>query len=451
MSSDSLQDVLDSYPDPLTALRDADVVAAPTPEGRPGAREYTNWLDEQMSWKETCYIGDWSFMPDLHVSGPDALDLWRTLTVNTMEDFPVGKAKHAVQCNRDGKVIGDGILCRVDEDSYRTQHLAAWPQFYAETHDFDVETEIHDTFIFQVQGPNSLALLESMTDTTMADVPFMYIEPLEIAGVDVLALRQGMSGEVGFELQGDMADAERVWDGVVEAGAGYGLRQLGERTHLINHLEMAFSTRGHHYLPAIFGEDMRDYRESLDADNAAEAKFTVTGSYPAEDVSAYYRSPVELNWTRNINFDHDFVGRDALEREVADPQRKTVTLVWESDDVVDVFASFFETGQHHKWLEMPYQPYRAIEGDAVRVDGELVGMSTGRGYSYYFREMISLCTIDLAHAEPGTEVTVTWGEGSSQRNPRIADHAPTEIAATVAPAPYKEDKRRTDLTSLASD
>lgn len=165
-------------------------------------------------------------MPDLHGTGPDALDLWRTLTVNTMEDFPVG----AVQCNRDVKVIGDGILYRVDADSYRTQHLAAWPQFYAETHDFDVDVAIQDTFNFQVQGPNSLALLESMTDTTMADVPFMYIEPLEIAGADVIALRQGMSGEVGFELQGDMADAERVCAAIVDAGDAYGLRQLGERT-----------------------------------------------------------------------------------------------------------------------------------------------------------------------------------------------------------------------------
>lgn len=450
MSKPSLQDALEEYPDPLTALRGSDVVAAPTPEGRPKPQEYTNWLDEQMSWKETCYIGDWTFMPDLHIEGPDALGLFRDLTVNSMEDFPVGKAKHAVQCNENGKIIGDGILYRYDEDRYHTQHLAAWPMFNAEKHGYDVDAEIHDTFIFQVQGPTSLALLESLTDTSLTNVPFMYVEDIEIAGVDVIALRQGMSGEVGFELQGDLRHADRVWDAVVDAGQEFGLHQLGHRTHIINHVEMAFSTRGHHYLPAIFDEEMQEYREFLSADNVGEAKFTITGSYDADDVSEYYRSPVELNWGRNINFDHDFVGREALEEEVDNPKRKTVTLVWDREDVIDIFASFFEAGAHHKWLEMPYQNYRAIEGDTVLHAGDVVGMSTGRGYSYASREMISLCTIDLEHSDLGTEVTVVWGEGSTS-NPRIADHEPAEVSATVAPAPYKEDRRRTDLQSIASD
>lgn len=441
MSDRSLQDVLDRYPDPLAMLQNRNLVAAPTPEGRPRELEYTNWMDEQLSWKETCYIGDWTFMPDLRVTGPQALDLFRDLTVNSMADFPIGKAKHAVQCNENGNIIGDGILIRYDENQYHTQHLAAWPMFNAERDDYDVETTIHDTFIYQVQGPTSLAVLESITDASLDAIEFMHFEEIEIAGADVIALRQGMSGEAGFELQGDMADADRVWEAVVEAGREYGLKRLGHRTHMLNHVEMAFSTRGHHYLPAIFDEDMREYREYVDADNAAEARFTITGSYDADDVSEYYRSPVDLNWERNIDFDHDFVGKDALQAELASPQRKTVTLVWDEDDVLEVFASLFSEGSHHKWMEIPYQNYRAIEGDEVRADGEVVGMSTGRGYSYYFRDIISLCTIDRDYAEPGTEVTVVWGEGETA-NPKVRDHHPAEIAATVAPAPYKQDRRR---------
>lgn len=445
MSERSLQDVLDRYPDPLTMLRERNLVAAPTPEGRPRELEYTNWLDEQLSWKETCYIGDWSFMPDLRVAGPQALDLFRDLTVNSVEDFPIGKAKHAVQCNEDGKIIGDGILLRYDEDQYHTQHLAAWPMFNAEKFDYEVEAEIHDTFIYQVQGPTSQALLEAVTDAELSDIAFMHFGEIEIAGADVIALRQGMSGEVGFELQGDMADADRVWNSIVEAGEEFGLRRLGHRTHMLNHVEMAFSTRGHHYLPAIFGEDMREYREFLDAENAAEAHFTITGSYDADDVSAYYRSPVDLNWERNINFDHDFVGKEALTQELTNPTTETVTLVWDEEDVLDVFATFFRTGDHHKWMEIPYQNYRAIEGDAVRTNGSVVGMSTGRGYSYYFRDMISLCTIDSEHAAPGTRVRIEWGEGATD-NPKIRDHQPVEIGATVAPAPFKEDRRRSSPT-----
>ena len=448
MATASLQDLLDGYEDPLSALRDSSIVDSPTPE-RQRALEYTNWRDEQRSWKETCYIGDWSFMPDLRVEGPDAKQLWQDLIVNSVENFPIGKAKHAVACNEHGYVIGDGILFRAAEDRYHSQHLAAWPEFNATTRGYDVETEIHDTFIYQVQGPTSLALLESLTDDMLTELPFMNVTEIEIAGTDVYVIRQGMSGEVGFELQGDMEDADEMWETIVEAGNEFGLRRLGRRTHMINHLEMCFPTRGHHYLPAIFGPEMREYREWLDAADLAEANFTIAGSYPASDVSEYYRTPVELNWNRNIAFDHEFVGREALRVEVENPTRSTVTLEWNSEDVVEIFSSLFESGTPHKWMEIPYQNFRAIEGDAVMKDGELVGMSTGRGYSYSFRKMLSLATVDVSVADPGTEVIVVWGEGENPANPRISDHEPKEIRATVATAPYKEDRRRTDLATMS--
>ena len=70
---------------------------------------------------------------------------------------------------------------------------------------------------------------------------------------------------------------------------------------------------------------------------------------------------------------------------------------------------------------------------------KLVGLTTSRGYSYYYRQMLSLCTIDVEHSELGTEVTVIWG------NP---DEPQKEIRTTVARAPYKEDKRKIDVTNL---
>jgi vanillate/3-O-methylgallate O-demethylase len=450
MSSKSLEKALEMYNDPINALRDLSVVDNPTPKEHQRSREFTNWMDEQLSWKETCYLGDWSFMPDLHVNGPEALELFRDLSVNTFEDFEIGKAKHAVQCNENGNIIGDGVLYRTGEDSYRTQHLAAWPQYNAKKHGYEVTTEIHDTFIYQLQGPTSLAVLEAVTGDSVRDTDFMHINRIEINGIEVIALRQGMSGEIGFELQGPQEHADEVWETLVDAGQDHGLRRLGRRTHMINHLLMAFSTRGHHYLPAIYDEEMKGYREWLSADNAAEAKFTLAGSFDAADISAWYRTPVELGWTQNIAFDHDFVGRDALETEVANPQRTTVTLVWDSNDVVDVYRSLFQKGSHYKYMEMPYQHYRAIEADSVRKDGEEIGVSTGRGYSYYFREMLSLCTIDTEYSEPGTEVTVIWGEGDEPSNPKIEPHTQKRIKATVAPAPYKEDNRRADLEAVVT-
>jgi vanillate/3-O-methylgallate O-demethylase len=77
--------------------------------------------------------------------------------------------------------------------------------------------------------------------------------------------------------------------------------------------------------------------------------------------------------------------------------------------------------------------------DKVMKERKQVGVATSRGYSYYFRHMISLCTIDVSHADIGTEVTVIWGNPNERQK---------EIRATVAPAPYKKDNRRAKLTAM---
>lgn len=74
-----------------------------------GEPEYTTWLDEELSWKETCYIGDWSFLWQHHFRGPDVLRLFSDIMVNTYKTFSVGQSKHAIHTNRDGKVIHEGF------------------------------------------------------------------------------------------------------------------------------------------------------------------------------------------------------------------------------------------------------------------------------------------------------------------------------------------------------
>jgi vanillate/3-O-methylgallate O-demethylase len=77
--------------------------------------------------------------------------------------------------------------------------------------------------------------------------------------------------------------------------------------------------------------------------------------------------------------------------------------------------------------------------DKVLKDGKLVGISTTRGYSVYFRKMLSLCTLDVELCKPGTKVTVVWGR---------PDRKQKTIRAEVAPVPYKRDNRRIDVTKL---
>jgi vanillate/3-O-methylgallate O-demethylase len=101
-------------------------------------------------------------------------------------------------------------------------------------------------------------------------------------------------------------------------------------------------------------------------------------------------------------------------------------------------------------MDMPHQQKRAMVADRVLAGGEDVGVATMRGYSYYFREMLSLAVVDVEASEPGTEVTVLWGEGPDPTSPTVEDHVQKEVRATVANTPYKEDRRRTDVSSISA-
>ena len=79
----------------------------------------------------------------------------------------------------------------------------------------------------------------------------------------------------------------------------------------------------------------------------------------------------------------------------------------------------------------------ALPGPHGYKGGDLIGVSTDKGYIYNEREMLSLAIVDVEHAEPGTEVTLVWGEPDGRSpNPKVERHAQTEISATVAPNPY---------------
>lgn len=415
-----------------------------TPEGyfnvRFGKPEYTDWMDESLSWKEACYIGDWSFLWERRFRGPDALRLFADISVNSFARFDIGQAKHCIHCNAAGKVIHEGILSRLgDEEFMLFGRGGFWADYVLRHGDYDATSEPDDWYNLQVSGPSSVNVMERLAGPSVRDIGFMRYGKVRIGPCEVWALRQGMAGEVGYELQGPIADRARVYEAVLEAGREFAIRRMGARVSNMNHLEACFPTIVTDYLPAIFDAEMADYRAEFEAAMPEFATtFNIAGSFEADDISAWYRSPVELGWAKNIRFDHDFVGRAALEREVADPRRVMRTLVWNAEDVTDVFASLFRKGtQPYNFMDMPRDQRGFMWADKVLRNDAIAGITTSRGYSYYFREMISLATIDVEHGDIGTEVVVVWGNpGEPQKN----------IRATVAPAPYKTDNRRASLT-----
>lgn len=407
--------------------------------------EYTDWIDESMSWKDTLYIGDWSPLAKMRVRGPDALKFFSSIAVNGFTKFDVGQAKHIILCNRAGKIVGEGVLMRLSGDEYlfTSGPGVAWADYQFKKGNFEAESQLvsERRFILQLQGPNSLFLLEKATGESLRDIAFMRFRETGMGNRRFLALRQGMAGEVGYELHGAIEDAQEIVRNFLDIGQEFGIRRLGGRTKMVNHVEACFPTPSVDFVPAMFGEEEREFAQSYFSENARSIYRTTDGSFEYSDIAELCRTPVELGWKKNIKFDHDFIGRSALEPEVLQPRRTMVTLVWNAEDVAEVFASLFrKDGAPFQYMEMPRNILGCVFADNVTKDGANVGVSTSRCYSYHFREMLSLCVIDVALAEPGSEVTVVWGRPSGpQKN----------IRATVARAPYKKDNRRTDVAKLA--
>jgi vanillate/3-O-methylgallate O-demethylase len=412
--------------------------------------EYTGWQDENLSWKDDCYIGDWSQMTEVRVTGPEALKFFSDYAVNSFEKFAIRQAKHVIFCNIDGKIIGEGILIRFGEDDYEFQSggLAwSWLEFNGkkDKDKYNIAVKKNDDrFKYQVSGPKSLYLLENLTGKSLRDIKFMHMGQAQINGVDVDLLRQGMAGEVGFEIQGPKEKGKAVYDAVFAAGKEFNIRRIGARTAMVNHMEACFPTVVHDYLPAITGEAERDYWNAYNVkDNAGlgslERFLKVRGSFEADDINAWYRSPMELGWGARVSFNHEFYGRAALEKEAANPKRKIVTLVWNIEDVTEVYVSLFRDEVPYDFMELPRQQWYCNHADKVMDGDKVIGIATNRCYSFYFREMISHCSIDIAYATLGTEVSVVWGDPGSRQK---------IIRATVAQSPYKTDNRYADLTTF---
>ena len=96
-----------------------------------------------------------------------------------------------------------------------------------------------------------------------------------------------------------------------------------------------------------------------------------------------------------MKFDHDFVGREALEAMGDEPKRRKVTLAWNGEDVARAMGTLFEKGDAAKYIDLPLSNYATWPHDKVLHDGEMVGVSTFSGYSYNERSMLSLGYVDV--------------------------------------------------------
>ena len=362
---------------------------------------------------------------------------------HSFKNFPVGTGKHGIMCTQDGLIMMDGVIIRTAEDEFITYWLQPYIAYAFQKGSYDAQGEdiTGRVFLFQVAGPRSLEALERASGDDLHDIKFMHHRTSRINGIQVRILRMGMAGTLAYEVHGAIEGAQDVYRAIFSAGKEYGMRKLGQVAYMMNHTEDGFPQAYYHF-PYSWYEDP-GFAEYLDTQggNRFGTNAEFRGSM-GPDPKLHYRNPVELGWAGMIKFDHDFVGRKALEPVVANPKRRMVTLEWSIDDVIDIYASQFRDEEPYPPMDRPndvyYESARAhvYHADRVLKDGKLVGISSGRSISQFYRKMLSLCSIDIEFSKIGTDLIVLWGDPGTRQK---------EVRAKVARFPYLNENRNQDV------
>lgn len=450
MTAKNLQEVLDQAGNTVELLRNSQLGAYIYPVV---PAEFTNWRREVISWRESAVLFDQTHhMANLFISGPDALRLLSETGINSVAKFPVDSAKQFVPVGPEGGVIGDGILFHLAEEEFvyvGRAPVANWLAFRA-TQGYNVDIRKDDRspsrpygklvtrelWRFQIQGPKAWQVIEKLNGGHMEQVKFFRMGYMNIAGERVRTLRHGMAGEPGLEIWGPYASYDRIRDALLEAGQEFGMEPCGSRAYSCNTLESGWIPSP---LPAVYtAEDLRPYREWLGADSY-EATNALAGSFVSDDIQDYYLNPWEMGYGSFVKFDHDFIGRDALEQIRPEEQRRKVTLAFNADDMAKLLASPLYDPPGYQFFDLPNANYGSSNYDSVLdADDNVVGVALFTGYSANERTVLSLATVN-PDVPIGAEVRVMWGEpDGGSRKTTVQPHEQLAVRAIVSPAPYSK-------------
>lgn len=227
---------------------------------------YTNQIEEHHAVRNKAGLFDVSHMGEITVFGPDAFALIQKLVskdISAMENFQVVLG---VMCTEQGGIIDDLTVYKFKNDSYMLVVNAgtapddvAWVKQHAAGLDVTVQDVGAEMTKLDLQGPNAQKILQKLTAEHLDGIGRYRFKEMEVAGVKMIVSRSGYTGEDGFELYFDNADAEKIWNTLLETGKADGLIPcgLGARDTLRTECGMMLYghdiDRDHTPLEAVYG------------------------------------------------------------------------------------------------------------------------------------------------------------------------------------------------------
>jgi aminomethyltransferase len=352
--------------------------------------------------REAAALIDVSPLFKYHVSGPDALRLVDRVSVRSGEKLKRGQVYYTSWCDEEGKVVDDGTIARLDDDSYRwtaADPSLRWILMNAGGLDVRVEDVSDSVGAVALQGPLSRGVLEAATGDSWSDLRYFRRRSSTVDGIDVDVSRTGYTGDLGYELWVDADRAVALWDALMEAGGPFGLRPAGLQALDVVRVEAGL---------ILLEVDYTSSRHALIPEQAY--------------------SPFELGILgRLVDFgEEQFVGKRALEaeQEAGGPPRRLVGLELDWTSLERLYTA----------QDLPPLMAAVTSREHVPVfDGRRqVGRATSTTWSPILKRALALGSVRADRAEPGTTLHVEW---------TVEAHR-GRVAATVVPLPFFDPPRK---------
>ena len=331
------------------------------------------------------------------IEGPDAARLLHRLTPRDIHKMAVGQVYYTGWCDDDGKLLDDGTVTRLDEQGYRLTYAEPslrWLAMNAVGLDVEI-TELTDRVAaLSLQGPKSRLVLNACCDEPVDKLKYFRMAPNRIHGRSVSISRTGYTGDLGYEIWMEAAEALATWDALIAAGSNYSIAPCG-----ILAMDMARVEAG------LFMLD-------VDYTSASHAWIPGQKSSPYE---------MGLGWTVNLDKQGYFVGRRALEREHREGSAwKLVGLEVDWEGLERLFAV----------VGLPPQiPAMAVRGSLpVQHQGTQVGYASTSTWSPVLKKYIALVHLQKPYFEPGTQLTMEI----------TVEHHRRQAPGKVVPLPFYE-------------
>lgn len=341
------------------------------------------------------------------VEGPDAAEFLAFVMARDVRKLQVGQVAYGCWCDDSGKLIDDGTVWRLGESTFRltaAEPSLAWLSTYAPGFDVRIEDSTDRIAVLSLQGPTSLSILQKTCNVDLSDLRFFRLRKTAIDGFDTVVTRTGYTGDLGYEIWVDNADAVPLWDALVANGREYGIEPAGLDALDMCRVEAGFIMNGVDYFSA--NHCLIESRKSTPFE---------TG----------------LGWT--VHLDRPpFVGRDALRVEKErGPRRVFVGLQIEWDSFESLYAKH----------GLPPEVCTSAWRNAVPVytrSGTQIGQATSGSWSPTLKKNLALATVGADHGRIGEELLIEV----------TVEYVRHTVPATVVKKPFFDPPRKKSVGGL---